>query len=422
VKDLFYSYYKPTKKEFDEMWKEAIFVFDTNVLLDFYRYTPKTRIRLIDLIKYLQNRIWIPHQVAYEYHERRLDVISDQFKGAKAIEDQLTSSCKDIENKLNQYRKHSFANVDNLMSIIRKALEDVKATLLDAQNKHPDLLKSDDLLDEITQLFDGKVGQPYSEEELITFYEDAEERFKRKTPPGYEDAKDKHDQRKYGDVLVWYQIIDKAKSEKKSIIFVTGERKEDWWLRHSGRTIGPRRELINEMYTKADTRFYMYLTEQFIEQAEIFFNMRDLGKAIEEVREIRKQDEANVHRQLETFQPLGSKGKIIALIGQIFTVSSEAERSVSRIFASVTPDEISDEISVIDIQQMVDWLVRKSYLPPAAGRDIHNIFDLAKNAKELPQASNLEIKQAEEVLKRGMMVNGYLKSKKRSLLGSSSSD
>jgi hypothetical protein len=37
MRDLFSEYYRPTDEEFSRLWQDAIFVFDTNVLL---RYLP----------------------------------------------------------------------------------------------------------------------------------------------------------------------------------------------------------------------------------------------------------------------------------------------------------------------------------------------------------------------------------------------
>lgn len=37
MRKLFAGYYRPTKKEFDRMWREGVFVFDANILLNIYR-------------------------------------------------------------------------------------------------------------------------------------------------------------------------------------------------------------------------------------------------------------------------------------------------------------------------------------------------------------------------------------------------
>ncbi len=294
MRDQFRSYYRPTDLEFSKMWNDGIFSFDTNVLLDIYRYTPETRNKLFEIFRQFNDRIWIPHQVAYEYHERRLDVITDQVKIAETIEDHLSKSLEQIKQDLRGYKNHPFANIDQLMGIIEDAIIRAKASLQAAKSEHPNFIRSDQLLETITELFSGgdKIGRPYTEEELAKLYEDFDKRYEKKIPPGFEDAKKKKDERKYGDAIIWYQLIDRIQNEKKPLIFVTGERKEDWWLRHKGEIISPRRELIREMNTKANELFYMYSTDQFMERAENFFGLREQKGAIEEVREIIRQDEA----------------------------------------------------------------------------------------------------------------------------------
>ena len=72
MKNLFPGHYKPSEEEFQKLWAECIFVFDTNILLNVYRYSEKTRERLFEILGLLQDRIWLPYQVAYEYQEERL--------------------------------------------------------------------------------------------------------------------------------------------------------------------------------------------------------------------------------------------------------------------------------------------------------------------------------------------------------------
>ncbi|MEG4034565.1 PIN-like domain-containing protein [Microcoleus sp. S36b_A4] len=43
MKDLFPSYYSPSDEDFSELWQRCFFIFDTNVLLDFYEHRNETR-------------------------------------------------------------------------------------------------------------------------------------------------------------------------------------------------------------------------------------------------------------------------------------------------------------------------------------------------------------------------------------------
>jgi hypothetical protein len=90
---------------------------------------------------------------------------------------------------------------------------------------------------------------------------------------------------------LWFQILDHAKSTKKPIIFITDDKKEDWWLKFNGKTLGPHPELIHEMLSEAKVSFYMYQTEQFMEYAHKYIDWRINRKAINEVRDIKKRDD-----------------------------------------------------------------------------------------------------------------------------------
>lgn len=60
------EFIEPSDYEKHNLWANAIFVFDTNVLLNLYRYSAKTRNSLLDAVESFKDRIWIPYQVAYD--------------------------------------------------------------------------------------------------------------------------------------------------------------------------------------------------------------------------------------------------------------------------------------------------------------------------------------------------------------------
>jgi hypothetical protein len=74
-----------------------------------------------------------------------------------------------------------------------------------------------------------------------------------KIPPGFLDSK-KDGLRPHGDYFMWRQILDYAAKEKKPVIFVTSEGKEDWWEKTSGKTTGLHYELLKEAYEKTGQR------------------------------------------------------------------------------------------------------------------------------------------------------------------------
>ena len=92
-------------------------------------------------------------------------------------------------------------------------------------------------------------------------------RYEQRVPPGYMDAdkKDGDEYKKFGDLIIWKDMITKAKSEKKPVIFITDDDKEDWWRKHKGRKLGPRPELLDEFKRETGQEFHIYKFDRFIE-------------------------------------------------------------------------------------------------------------------------------------------------------------
>ncbi|MBN3947446.1 MAG: DUF4935 domain-containing protein [Nostoc sp. NMS7] len=297
MRDLFPGYYQPTEEEFAELWKESIFSFDTNVLLHIYRYSPKTRERLFDILQKVQKRIWITHHVGCEYHKNRPDVISQQLKAydkiGKFLEDNLKiEKIGSLKKDLEIYKKHPLIDVKEIILTIETAIKEVVTTvkndLQKSKEKHPELIKNDEFHEQIINVFNGRIGN--NQDKLKDIYNWAEERFKYSIPPGYEDGSRKPVPDKYGDAIIWFQLINYAKYEKKPIIFVTDDDKADWWLKGDGKTISPRPELVQEMLAEAGVQFYMYSTDRFMKYAENFLKLPEQPESIEEAREIMIQD------------------------------------------------------------------------------------------------------------------------------------
>ncbi len=80
MKEIFPEFYRPEDEEFQTLWSSCVFIFDTNVLLDLYRYSADSRSDFFDVLEHneIRGRLWLPHQVAYEFQKNRLNVIITQ--------------------------------------------------------------------------------------------------------------------------------------------------------------------------------------------------------------------------------------------------------------------------------------------------------------------------------------------------------
>lgn len=263
MKNLFRGYYRPTEEELAELWSNCLFVPDANVILNLYRYSERTREELMDIFRHVSDRLWLPHQAALEYQRNRLWVLAKQIVAHEEITEFIGRICEEVDCDLRRFSWRSPLPVHKWSDIIIKALDNVRQELEEREGDLPDLFAPDPLRDEIDELFDDKVGSPYSPEQLEMIIEEGEKRYEAQMPPGYMDAP-KGGERQFGDFIVWKQIIDKVRETRQPVIFITDDGKEDWWQIVMGRTIGPRPELVEEYWSEVGALVNLYKTDQFM--------------------------------------------------------------------------------------------------------------------------------------------------------------
>lgn len=258
MRHKFLGHYKPTEDELSNIWNNALFVLDTNVLLDFFRLSEKSSQQLFEVIEKIQDKLWLPYQVAKEYHKNLNKVISDQVAKYKESIGTLEKFNKLISEK----RNHPFLDED-INSEIISFCEKIEGKLKEKEDSVKNLVINNPTKEKLCKIFTGKIGEPFSEERIQNIYKEGEERYKQSIPPGYKDNV-KGTPERYGDLIIWNQIIEISKEKEKPIILITSDIKEDWFLRVLGMTVGPRPELIEEFTNKTKHEFYLYTLEQFL--------------------------------------------------------------------------------------------------------------------------------------------------------------
>ena len=186
MKKVFSEYYDPPELTYKEIWDKALFVFDTNLLLNLYRYTTKTRDKILDVMNKLSDRIWIPYQVGWEYFNNRIKVINEVSNGYDAIKKFISSYKNGFEKYLNDnYNHHPYINRDMLKERYSNDIIKPINDLLDEwKRKDPKYQDNDVIWKKLTDLFDGKVGEDFSSENLYKLYKEGEIRYAHHVPPG----------------------------------------------------------------------------------------------------------------------------------------------------------------------------------------------------------------------------------------------
>lgn len=298
MRDIFPAHFRPTAADLSALWKVSTFAVDANVLLNLYRYSPETRAALEAALKSVETQLFLPHQAAKEFLRNRLTVTASQAdEYTKAVK-----SISDLAAILADRKKHPFIPENELpgftaqVNKLKELLAQQRETLLVR-------LTHDEILDFLEKLFIGRTGNGFDDETLRAIASEGERRYSIDMPPGYKDVKKDlagDEYRKYGDLIMWKQLIARATEDKRSLIFITDDKKEDWWLEQSGRTIGPRTELREEFLASGCKDFWMYTVDLFIEEAARLRNQPVSQQVIDEIKTVREEIQAERSRQFRS--------------------------------------------------------------------------------------------------------------------------
>lgn len=294
--------YKLSEDREKQIWSEAIFVFDSSALLDFYFLPLLARKNIFENLfsVKLKDRLWIPSHVKFECTKNREKIIKKPItENYKPLKDEnlkiIKSSLKDIEGKVGDLKnktkkddKHPSLPQEEIDAFTKTiaafkketdAFEDAIIKRISAVEEEINKLpENDDVLTAIRSLF--KVGRYYSFQEVLEITKEGTHRFEYSIPPGYEDLKDKAKKgtQIFGDLIIWKQILEFATETKLPIIFICNDLKEDWcYLDKSStekRIESPREELIKEIYDAAEVDFWMYNQAQFLYKSNLYYEAK----------------------------------------------------------------------------------------------------------------------------------------------------
>jgi len=231
---------------------------------------------------------WLSHQAATEFIRNRTKVIVSAEKTFKEAQDETDKLEKTLDGVVNQLKGNRIIPTEiagELHAHATTAIAAAREKIISAKKVYPKFLHDDPVARQLAELFDNAVGNDFEESEKEEILRLAEDRKQNKVPPGYLDN-DKDGDRPYGDFYLWRQILDQTKEAQRPLILVTSERSEDWWERISGKTTGPRPELLKESRIHTGQRVLIYQTESFLELALKRFQQPVNEIAIEEIRAI----------------------------------------------------------------------------------------------------------------------------------------
>ena len=299
------------------LWENAIIVFDSSALLDLY-FSPKSeRVNIItQIFKKLEGRLWLPNHVQYEYLKNREKIIKKPIKEKYAplrerikrlaVDNKCSQIAKDLDGIIRETtnsNKHPHLKQDELNTFknivgrftketenFKKEIEKFQKTISDEINiiekEIADVENNDDVLESLETYF--QVGREFTFQEIIAITKEGDHRYKFKIPPGYGDYQkgEKKGTQIFGDLIIWKQILEFSKEERKPIIFITNDIKKDndWGYLDKKATevriSSPREELIKEIKDHSSVDFWMYNFPQFLYHANKYLKSTIKGETI----------------------------------------------------------------------------------------------------------------------------------------------
>ncbi|MCY0997918.1 PIN domain-containing protein [Myxococcus sp. MISCRS1] len=224
-----------------EIKPSAIVVLDTNVLLVPFKTGKDSLVQIRKVYEALisEKRLVIPGQVAREFARNRSDRLKELYQQINRRRLVLPEAAYPLLENSPQYREMKRLEVDLLVKL-REHAQAVDLLLEEIKGWHWN--------DPVSALYQDLFGAGVvlessnrSEREVAV---EVERRYAHDLPPGYKD-KNKAD-RGVGDYLIWSTILEVGRARGVDTIFVSADRKSDWWIQSEGSPLYPRFELIEE--------------------------------------------------------------------------------------------------------------------------------------------------------------------------------
>lgn len=260
MKKLFPEYYRVNKEDLQKQFKDLVFIFDANALLDIFRLDESITNEIFDVIERYSSQIVIPYHAAEEYNKNIHAVLLQQLRNIDAAQKAFDGFVQLLEAKRNQPYISSSSN---------EKLKDLKDSIqqdFDIQSKYLlEQLLHGELQNKMSLLLEGKVLAPFTVDEIETIKKEGENRYNNKIPPGWKD--NTKGENSYGDLINWKEILRFAKDNQKGVVFVTSDQKEDWVYKYNGMTVCPHYELLREFYQSVGNTkliFHIYTLDRFL--------------------------------------------------------------------------------------------------------------------------------------------------------------
>ncbi|QZY88550.1 hypothetical protein K7G97_16570 (plasmid) [Exiguobacterium acetylicum] len=188
--EIFREFFNDQDINFNELDPSTLIVFDTNTLLNIYRYSDETRKKLIDAMDSVQQNLWIPYQVGLEFNLRRKKTLYDLKNQPSKKNNDIIKIFSDFEKKITNEIQSITLKSSDVIEQKDLIISDTKEKLKTLQNEVSSSIENifkmlnleEDLATNFGTIFKDKIGASFSQEELTNELSDAKNRYENKIP------------------------------------------------------------------------------------------------------------------------------------------------------------------------------------------------------------------------------------------------
>jgi hypothetical protein len=230
-------------KSLQELKGDSIVVLDTSALVAPYSLSSRAVAEVKKTLESLiaNDRLIVPGRAAREFPKARIHRLANliqKLNDLKSVPKSITTDRYSMLSELEEYQSMMAA-----MKAANTQIEQFKSSLEKLVLTINSWEASDPIYDFYRQIFTRDVlideAIPYGQ-----MIQDLEWRQSEKIPPGYKDAS-KPDGG-IGDLLIWRTLLDVAAQRSANVVFVSEDRKADWWHQGGGGALFMRAELVEE--------------------------------------------------------------------------------------------------------------------------------------------------------------------------------
>lgn len=314
--DGFGGYFEPASELWDEVLRRGLVVLDTSAILDAYRMSPHARTEFLQVLEKLHDRLFVPHQVAREFHRRRIDAVEARREDFGNLAKTIKDCTEKTKKALAAHAEGAHPDADRVKGVaeaLTAAFAEAQA-LVTEMKKGYDLDPSrivrgvDPVLERLVKILDGRVNSRPSDQQLQEDRAESCRRRELKIPPGFGDS-DKDDPD--GDYLWWAEVVRHAATDRRPVLVVTNDvTKGDWTYDLRGTRIGAHPRLVEEIRREADVPLLLATVSELLTKAKSILDADVDDSTLREVN-------ALAEREVDPAKTLDSVSEFAALLSDV---------------------------------------------------------------------------------------------------------